>query len=107
MIDQERPLRDTCKWCGAPIYWLKYPRTGNLAPITMALNERGNVAVDLEAGTYSFLPKDAVGVERRLNHWADCPNAKDHAIEKKRKAKDAKAIERDAMREMGDERDPD
>jgi len=80
---ETKPLEDVCKWCGEPIYWLVYPKTGKYAPITRKLNERGNVAVDLATQTYSFLPKDATGVERRLNHWADCPDAEKHRAEKK------------------------
>jgi hypothetical protein len=86
---QARP----CKSCGTMIYDLDHenpPRDGkrHRAPITVAVDEgqgfrlpsgktvRGNIQVDLQAGTYRVLSRvraEAVGyVGLRINHFLDC-----------------------------------
>jgi len=60
----------TCKSCGARIYWLRHERTGNLAPIDVDVSFKGNIAVNLEAGTYTIHE----GGSRR-NHFATCEAA--------------------------------
>lgn len=74
---QERP----CGSCGEPVVWLRHSGTGRMAPIEVRIDaERGNVLVDLTAGTYSLVPSAADREQYRgwlhLNHFVTCPQAK-------------------------------
>ena len=77
-----------CGSCNTPVYWLKNGLTGKIAPIETEPNERGNVVISLDHGTYTVLgptlrrmvldgqmpsiPPDAL----YLNHFVTCPQAK-------------------------------
>lgn len=60
--------------CKAEVYMLRYPKTGNVAPIDVESTADGNIAIDLDAGTYEIVPKDerAFRDQLHLNHWATC-----------------------------------
>ena len=68
-----------CASCGEPIYWLKHARTGKPAPIEVRTVEKGDILVNLTAGTYGKVT-DPVDHETyktwlHLNHFASCPQA--------------------------------
>lgn len=70
--------------------WLVNEQTGKRAPIESAPDERGNILVNLERGTYRILPADEHEAHRgwlHLNHFATCPQAKDWARYGKRAAR--------------------
>lgn len=72
------PVR-ACRWCGRPIFWLRHEITQKTAPIEAAEHARGNVVVDLEAGTYRISAGNlSTGQGRHMNHWATCPKAEAH-----------------------------
>ena len=60
--------------CHADVYHLTYPATGKSAPIDVEISPDGNVAVDLDAGTYSIVPKAerAFRDDLHKNHWVTC-----------------------------------
>jgi hypothetical protein len=62
--------QSTCRSCGTRIYWLMHEVTGKRAPIDAESREGGNVAVDLEHGTYRIVP--ATGQPAYTNHFATC-----------------------------------
>lgn len=70
-----------CRSCSAPVYDLRHITTGKLAPIEVGLSPGGNVAIDLEAGTYRVLSglelaaARGAGSELRVNHFVSCPSA--------------------------------
>jgi hypothetical protein len=76
--------RGLCRWgtavvpCGASVLWLKHDRTAKSAPIDAEPAPKGNVAIDLHAGTYRIVPeaeRAALDGELYTNHWATCPAA--------------------------------
>lgn len=68
--------KQKCRSCGADIYWLEYPTTGKRAPINAEPEDKGNVLVDLEKGTYSIAKMDQLGkVEAHKNHFVTCPQS--------------------------------
>ncbi len=81
----DKPL-GSCRWgtgavpCRAHVFWLKHERTGKTAPIDVEPTDRGNIEVNLEAGTYRIVPEPE-RAERRgsdslfMNHWVTCPAA--------------------------------
>lgn len=78
-----RPSRGQrpCGSCGEPVLWLKHARTGRPAPIESRTDaERGNILVDLDAGTYAIIPAGPEREQHRgwlhLNHFVTCPQAK-------------------------------
>lgn len=69
---------DACRSCHAPVIRLDHERTGNEAPIDRDPTPDGNIAIDLEAGTYRIVPKaerDQYVGQLRKNHFATCPQA--------------------------------
>lgn len=65
-----------CGSCGTPVYWLRSVATGKPAPIEVEASERGNIAVDLLAGTYSVVPAPERASQQgplHLNHFVGCP----------------------------------
>lgn len=68
-----------CRSCGESIWWLRNDSTGRMAPIEAAdPDNRGNVLVDLEAGTYRVLSRGVAtpgGRALHLNHFARCREA--------------------------------
>ena len=75
------PTARPCRACGVLIYDLRHIETGRHAPIESAPIDKGNVAIDLETGTYRIVGVDfrpgheAIG-QRFRNHFASCPAAK-------------------------------
>jgi hypothetical protein len=73
----------TCRSCPAEIVWLANERTGTPAPIDATPAHNGNVEVDLGAGTYRVLGRQArelalaVGRPLYANHFASCPKRAD------------------------------
>lgn len=69
----------TCTFpgCKAAIYRLRYPATGKSAPIDVDPVSNGNIAIDLDAGTYEIVPKDQRAARDGLhvNHWATCESS--------------------------------
>jgi hypothetical protein len=66
-----------CASCEPALYWLKHVRTGNAAPIEVEGGIAGNIAVDLDAGTWRIVPP-AHRYEYEVlyfNHYAHCPQA--------------------------------
>jgi hypothetical protein len=69
--------------CGASVLWLKHERSGRMAPIDVQPDPlgKGNIRVDLRAGTYAVVGGEALVRARRqqeplrLNHWVTCPAA--------------------------------
>ena len=66
-----------CASCNTPIYKLRHERTGNPAPIDVEPGAAGNVAIDLEAGTWRIVPAAQRSEYELLsfNHYAHCPQA--------------------------------
>lgn len=78
MANQTVPVtRRPCISCGAPIYDLRSATTGRPAPIDVDPVERGNIKVDLEAGTYRVVGVDLVNPSpnRYVSHFTTCPDA--------------------------------
>lgn len=48
-------LTGSCRWCGQDVLWLTHPGTGKSAPIEPSKQPGGNIAADLQAGTYQVL----------------------------------------------------
>ena len=66
-----------CASCNTSIYWLRHERTGTRAPIEVQGGIAGNIAIDLDAGTWRIVPP-AKRYEYELlyfNHYAHCPQA--------------------------------
>jgi hypothetical protein len=77
-----RPARVVpCRGCRAPIWKLANDTTRLLGPIEVDPHERGNITVDLAAGSYRVLAGPALAAARaegrplHRNHFADCPQA--------------------------------
>lgn len=72
---------ESCRWCGAPILWLRHATTGKPAPIDADETPNGNVLVDPLVGTYRVAAHPpapgaaAQGPGRHKNHWATCRSA--------------------------------
>lgn len=90
--------RKRCEACGAEMVGAVHYRTGTVAPIALAAEEKGNIVV-FNAETplgprpteirYAIVPQgdglggpspvrawlEEVGVPLRLNHFANCPEA--------------------------------
>lgn len=67
-----------CRACGAPVYDLRHVDTNRHAPIDAVPVGDGNIAVDLEAGTYRHVGYDFKFPDlpnRHKNHFATCPQA--------------------------------
>lgn len=66
-----------CRSCNAEVVWLVHERTGKRAPIDAAPADGGNVAVDLEAGTYRIVRKrdELAAGGLHTNHFATCEQA--------------------------------
>lgn len=104
---QGRKQPSQCRSCGAAGFWVKTDRDKNILlnespQLVDYFNEFGPwPIIDREAPTFQEikrqLPKGTVEA-----HFATCPNAHQHRADRR-----ARAIHQDALREMGDERDPD
>lgn len=72
-MDNKRKIA-FCSACGAQIYWLKQADKPNAKanPITVKTELKGNITVDLAAGTYKIV---APGEGQHVSHFADCPKA--------------------------------
>lgn len=76
--------------CGEKMLMLRHERTGHVAPINDQVKPRGpyprgNILINLSAGTYRVVSKDKVDqmLERdldqlRLNHFVTCPDRKEY-----------------------------
>lgn len=66
-----------CYSCGVLVYDLKHVGTLRVAPIEAEPSAEGNIAIDLEAGTYRLTGRDLRYPERVhwINHFAKCPAA--------------------------------
>lgn len=77
-----------CRWCHAKVWFLRHPNTGKVAPIDEYPAPRGNIAINVRAGTYSVVTETAALFELdpsrvdddanptlHLNHWVTCTNA--------------------------------
>lgn len=66
-----------CRSCDVMVLDLRHERTGRHAPIEVEPVQGGNIAIDLEAGTYRLLLLSDIRVPgpRYRNHFAACPEA--------------------------------
>jgi hypothetical protein len=66
-----------CRSCSQPIFWLNNATTGKRAPIDVATYIDGNVAIDLQAGTWTVVPmgQRIWLVPLHKNHFATCSSA--------------------------------
>jgi hypothetical protein len=68
--------RTRCRSCNAPVLWLRHEETGKTAPIDAAQDrERGNILINMDAGTYHIVPASGRDAERdwlHTNHFATC-----------------------------------
>lgn len=65
----------SCRSCGAPIEWARTPK-GKRIPLDVEPRPDGNLAfVAGELVNAAGLPPE---VERRVSHFATCPNAAQH-----------------------------
>lgn len=75
------PGAERCQGCNALVVFLSHEVSGKIAPIlatepTGEFAGKGNIAVDIELGTYRIIKKDEeYAGPRYLNHYANCPNA--------------------------------
>ena len=68
-----------CRSCGAPVYWLRHARTGNLAPIDIEEGFGGNITIDLWREEYTIVPKgSAPSSDRHRNHFSTCEYGSKH-----------------------------
>lgn len=79
---REQGERWTCT-CGAKVVGAQHPDTGNVAPITVAPQDNGNVLLYRDRAVLTWRPVNnrealewlrAAKVPLRLNHFADCPD---------------------------------
>jgi hypothetical protein len=72
-----RVVARPCHSCGVMVYDLRHIETKRIAPIEVAPSASGNIAIDLEAGTYLLTGRDFRYPEREhfINHFANCPAA--------------------------------
>jgi len=66
-----------CYSCGTLVYDLEHVGTHRRAPIEVEPTTYGNIAIDLEAGTYRLTGRDLRHPERLhyRSHFASCPAA--------------------------------
>lgn len=72
-----------CEGCGEQIVFLAHERSGKLSPITTAAYPQGNV-IELPDFKYRILGEAEARAHKakssqplKLNHFANCPHAKD------------------------------
>lgn len=72
---------DKCRSCYRSVYRLTNDNTGKPAPIDADPVADGNIAIDLEKGSYSVLAGPRLDAAReagellRKNHFATCPDS--------------------------------
>jgi len=64
-----------CRSCGTLVLDLRHEGTGRHAPIESEPVPDGNIAIDLEAGTYRLVGHDlrSRAKAQYVNHFARCP----------------------------------
>lgn len=65
----------SCRSCGAPIEWAKWADSGKAVPLDVEPAVNGNLAM-VAGKVHRFTYEDfKLGRERRVSHFATCPDA--------------------------------
>lgn len=77
-MEQTMSEVNTCRTCGAPIFWLKHERTQKAAPIDARTDPSGNIRIDLVTRTYRMASASERETHKdwlHTNHFMTCPDA--------------------------------